>query len=387
MNKIAFDRATAREKDADGRLHVSSTNISKANICPYKGSEIPGGDELGLDEDKIYYLLRDPEELEKAAKTFNNLPLLNDHIAVDAYDPHPEAVVGSTGTDAVFEGPYLKNSLVVWDSGAIAQIESDDKKEISCAYRYTADMTPGKYEGKHYDGVMRNIIGNHVALVAAGRAGADVVVSDSQPSWEIEEMGKKYSKRHLAKLAMDADIKGVVELLDLLDGEMKEPAEDEIDLSGATEEQKAAIRKIMSPGAEDEFPEKEDEEEKKDEKAEDEFPEKEKEDEPVDKKAMDTAIADAEKRIETKYSELRSAEAFIRPWVGDLIAQDSAEGTFRAALDYLGVDHKDVHPSALKHVLAAQPKPGAEKSVIAIDASNQAAFYQDFPEAKRLRSK
>jgi hypothetical protein len=42
-------------------------------------------------------------------------------------------------------------------------------------------MTPGvSPQGEKYDGVMRDIVGNHVALVKEGRAGADVVVGDSK---------------------------------------------------------------------------------------------------------------------------------------------------------------------------------------------------------------
>ncbi len=176
---FAFDRASVRTVDQDGRLHVELTNISKAAVNPYRGIEIPNGEELGLNPDRIYKLLRDPEELTKAALSFNNLPLLNDHVPVSADDPQQDLVVGSTGTDAIFDAPYLKNSLVIWTKDAIAGIESGEQQEISCAYHYVADMTPGTYEGERYDGVMRNIRGNHVALVATGRAGPDVVVGDS----------------------------------------------------------------------------------------------------------------------------------------------------------------------------------------------------------------
>ncbi|EPP2701866.1 DUF2213 domain-containing protein, partial [Escherichia coli] len=152
---LAFDKATVRSFDKDGRLHIEVTPISKANVCPYYGREIPNYRSLGLQPDKFYYLLRDPKELAKAASTFNNIPLLNEHIPVTAADPQKMAVVGSTGTDAEFDGTYLKNSLVVWDADSIAGIETDEKKELSSAYRYVADMTPGVHEGQPYDGVMR----------------------------------------------------------------------------------------------------------------------------------------------------------------------------------------------------------------------------------------
>lgn len=186
---LALDRASVRTIDADGRMHVEITNISKANICPYNGSEIPGCEALGLDPNRVYHLLRDPAELAKAAPTFNNIPLLSEHVPVNAVDHHPELVIGSTGTDAVFQEPYLRNSLVAWAKQAIDDIESEKKKELSSAYRYDADMTPGTYQGEHYDGVMRNIVGNHVAIVSEGRAGPDVVVGDSK--LEDRTMSKK----------------------------------------------------------------------------------------------------------------------------------------------------------------------------------------------------
>lgn len=175
---MAFDRASVRTFDEDGRLHIKLTHISKATVNPYKGSEIPGWQELGLDPDKVYQLLRDPDELERAAPTFNNLPLLDTHIPVDVDEPQKQFIIGSTGTDAVFEKPYLDNSLVIWTSDGIEGVESEERQEISCAYHYEPDMTPGVYEGQRYDGVMRNIRGNHVALVPEGRAGPDVVVAD-----------------------------------------------------------------------------------------------------------------------------------------------------------------------------------------------------------------
>lgn len=177
---LAFDRATVRRIDQDGRLHVEITNISKAAVNPYLGGEIPGFEELGLEPDRIYQLLRDPDELEAGAASFNNLPVLSEHVPVSAIDHRPGLVVGSTGTDAVFQAPYLKNSMVVWSAKAIDGIESEEKREISCAYRYVPVMEPGTYKGVRYDGRMTKLVGNHVALVAAGRAGADVVVGDSQ---------------------------------------------------------------------------------------------------------------------------------------------------------------------------------------------------------------
>lgn len=175
------DSPSGREYDVDGRLHVAMSNISKANVCPYYGYEIPKFKELGLRPDAVYHLLRDPAELAKAAPTFNKIPLLDIHVPAMAKNLPQEHIVGTTGSEATFEHPYLKNSLAVWKDDAIAGVETKEQHELSCSYRYRADMTPGVHEGVKYDGVMRDIVGNHVALVPIGRAGADVVVGDSTP--------------------------------------------------------------------------------------------------------------------------------------------------------------------------------------------------------------
>jgi hypothetical protein len=47
-------------------------------------------------------------------------------------------------------------------------------------------MQPGVYEGQHFDGIMTEIRGNHVALVRDGRAGGDVLVADSQFDYSRE---------------------------------------------------------------------------------------------------------------------------------------------------------------------------------------------------------
>ena len=182
--KIVLDaKPSMRTIDDNGFLHVALTPISKTTVNPYLGKEIEGSKEHGFEPDKIYYGLRDPDELAKGADTFNGLPLLLEHHPTDAENLPKEWVVGSMGTDAVFEAPYLKNSLTVTDAQAIQYIEDGTAKEISCSYRFTPDFTAGEYiesDGSkvHYDFIMRDIKGNHVALVPEGRAGHDVKVAD-----------------------------------------------------------------------------------------------------------------------------------------------------------------------------------------------------------------
>ena len=191
--KLAFDRS-ARRIDADGRLHVDRSHISKATVNPYYGKEIPGYEALGLQPDKVYRLLRDPVELERAAPTFARLPVLSEHVPVTVEAPRPDLVVGAIGSEVVFAAPYLDADLCVWDATAIAGIETDKVRELSCAYRYVPVMEPGEFEGQPYDGRMTEIQGNHLALVEVGRAGSDVVVADAKPFIFDKETAMKMSK-------------------------------------------------------------------------------------------------------------------------------------------------------------------------------------------------
>ena len=180
-HRVALDRAgSVRTYDADGRLHIAVANISKANVCGYAAEEIPDWQSLGLTPGKIYQLLRPADELAKAAPTFRNLQILSKHVPVDADNHEPDLTVGSVGSDVRLVDPYLQASLIIWSRDAIDGIVSGRKKELSAAYRYTALMQPGEYNGVRYDGRMTAISGNHLAIVREGRVGNDVVVGDAR---------------------------------------------------------------------------------------------------------------------------------------------------------------------------------------------------------------
>lgn len=173
---IAQDRKTF---DADGRLHAEDVPLTKANVCEYLGREIPDYQKHGLDPDKKYKLYRHPDELKKAVKTFNRLPVLSKHVPVSADSHLPDLVVGATGSDARWDPPYVRNSISIWPRSAIDRVESGKARELSSAYQYEYDPTPGKTpEGESYDGVMRKILGNHIAQVEEGRVGPDVAIDD-----------------------------------------------------------------------------------------------------------------------------------------------------------------------------------------------------------------
>lgn len=410
LEKLAFDRATMRTVDVDGRLHVTVSNISKAAVNPYYGREIPNCEGLGLEPDRIYQLLRDPGELAKAVGTFNNIPLLNKHIAVSAANPQKDSIVGSTGTDAAFAAPYLTNSLVIWDASAVAGVRTNEQRELSSAYRYVADMTPGEYEGVPYDGRMTEIVGNHVALVPVGRAGADVLVSDSLPE-ELHPMKKRQAAAaraalgaHLQPLlaqdgalpafrALFAKPATVAKLAD--DAAKAFPSADPVALAKVLQFALDEAEKPEKPEtADDEDDEDEDgkkktandedDEDEDEDLGEDEDDEK---DDKVDKKAMDSALKAMERSTIKRMQSIRAAEEDVRPLIGAVVAQDSAEAVYKLALDHLQVDVEGVHPSAYRSLVQMHKTTATAKKPerIALDAKANDDFAARFPTAGKLK--
>lgn len=182
MTQLAFDRAfTLRWHDEDGRLHVERSNLTRVQVAPYHGAEIPGWEALKLDPEKVYYGYRPAEELgdEETIRSVNGIPIqLNHHL--DYPDkPAKETRVGSTGDKATFDGTYLSNSLHIQDSDAIDRIKDGSMKQLSLAYHYDPDFkSSGEWKGQKYDFTMRKIRGQHLALVEEGRAGPTCVVED-----------------------------------------------------------------------------------------------------------------------------------------------------------------------------------------------------------------
>lgn len=358
----AMDESENRYIDNNGHLIVKRTVITKAAVNPYRGSEIPDSERLGLDPSRIYYLLRCPVELERGMSTFSAIQLLLRHIPVDAKQPQKESTVGAIGSEFEMDDDgRVWGMLRVHDQEGIDYIQSGKMQELSAGYAYTPDMTAGVYNGEHYDGVMRNIQGNHVAIVERGRIGPDAIVADYMPN-EIEDylMTKKVKLKQgsiaelKTRLGMDSDeavkaailaVHGALALdsddkAEDEDDEVVEVAEDEDDGEKADKERKKL-----------EETDKDDRDAKKAEDEEDDKP----------KKAMD---ADS---IRRSVVELFEAREKVKPIVGQ-IACDSAEEVYKTALKQIGVSTAGVHPSAFG-AMVDMHLAGSHRATIAQDSA------------------
>ncbi len=415
--KLAFDRS-ARTISVDGHLHVAVSNITKANVCPYYGREIPGSDTLGLNPDKVYMLLRDPVELAAAASTFNNLPLLSKHVHVRAENPEHDLVVGSTGTDAAFDGTYLTNSIVVWDQLAIDGIETKEQCELSSAYHFAVDWMPGVYENIAYDGRMTNIIGNHVALVEVGRAGPDVVVGDKNPFTTTEYQTMKASRKAVAiraalgvflrpQLAMDA---AIVDLGALVRGVKSATiAQDQARIvkdvaAKIPDVDQAALAEVLKIAADAEpddekEPVAKDAGEQQDGESDEDYAKRKKlaadaaDDKDDGKPAMDAAtvqtlLAKQHATTVAHMNALRQAERDVLPLIGEVIGQDSAANVYKLALDAASVDTTGVDPTAygaMVKMLNVNAETAVAAPVVAMDSAAKSSFAERFPTAHNLK--
>lgn len=313
--KLIFDTKNSnREKDANGFLHVKNCHCTKVQIAQYLGCEIS----KDLIPDKVYNVFRPEEELNKAEtiQSLNGVPLQLEHHDDTAERPAQYTRIGATGTDAVFEYPYLSNSLHFFNQKAIDLIESGEKCELSIGYDCEIHKEAGEFEGVPYDFVQRNIKIQHVALVECGRAGADVKVSDSK---EIILNSEKNEVKQMDK----------EKLLQLINELVK---------AGASEEEiKAKIDELTADACEDDEVELEAEEVETEEPDTEEVEEQEQEtsdEEQTEQKDDDDLIieevkAELEKAgLDAENEEL--VKAFI---VGNHFAKSETEATDEDAAD------------------------------------------------------
>ena len=194
IKQLVFDdasgaRQSARSIDSNGFMRVANCPLTKEQVAPYLGREIPNFRSLGLEPDRIYQVYRPASELSKPStiNSVKGIPLLLDHAPVSPDDLREDQLVGSLGDAAKWDGTYLRCNLNILAKKAQDHIKDHSMRELSLSYAYTPVIKAGSFKGKHYDIVMKDIKANHLALVEAGRAGSDVRVCDSLPM-ELKQM-------------------------------------------------------------------------------------------------------------------------------------------------------------------------------------------------------
>lgn len=165
----------------DGFLLCLNVPIARTGALQYTPAEMP---HIPPGPGQFVTVER-PEGVVFSAETmasFNGKPVVIGHPSTDSGLLTPStarmAAIGNmqnirrgAGSDA----DKLLADLLITDAIAISLIESGQLREVSCGYRGIVEPTgPGR-------GVQTAVIGNHLALVDRGRAGAECAIKDHHP--------------------------------------------------------------------------------------------------------------------------------------------------------------------------------------------------------------
>jgi hypothetical protein len=113
-----------------------------------------------------------------ALASFGLVPITDDHpsVPLDATNT-AQLARGAVGEVVQRDGDFIRAAMLVTDGALVEKLLSGEKQEVSCGYLCDLELSAGVTpDGERYDAIQRRIRGNHVAIVAHGRAGSDVRV-------------------------------------------------------------------------------------------------------------------------------------------------------------------------------------------------------------------
>lgn len=183
-----FMSITSRIITDEGYL-VAPGNMARTGVQEYRAYEL-GLDADGIDPMKVIRLHRPAEEVfdPESMASFENKPITIEHPPVAVTADNWRDLAAGEVRDVTRTGDLMTGTLLIKAKDAIEALQ-EGKAQLSNGYTFELDMTPGTTaDGRAYDGIQRNIRGNHVALVDAARCGSACRIADSQPKLEGKTM-------------------------------------------------------------------------------------------------------------------------------------------------------------------------------------------------------
>lgn len=162
--------------DANGFWYIKHNPISKEGVFPYLGHTISED----CEPNKIYKVYRPASTLEKSVDSWDNppKPFIDDHEMLgEGFSAIDDRPVQGIIYNPVCEKGVLYADIAVYSEDLKHNIENG-KKELSLGYFCKYKKERGVFKGEVYDYVQYDMVGNHIALVDAGRCGSDVKVFD-----------------------------------------------------------------------------------------------------------------------------------------------------------------------------------------------------------------
>ncbi|KMO28726.1 DUF2213 domain-containing protein [Methylobacterium aquaticum] len=187
----------------NGALVVQARAARAGNVQVYRGDEVARPD---LAQVRIY---RDPDEIfrPESLRSFGHKPVTLDH-PPEAVTPRTWRGVarGHVGDEVVRDGEFVRIPMLLADSAAIAAVQAG-RREVSVGYTCDLDWTPGTApDGSRYDARQTNVIVDHVAIVAQGRAGPDCRIGDADLTRRLAEAEARAEAAETALAARDGEV-------------------------------------------------------------------------------------------------------------------------------------------------------------------------------------
>ena len=166
-----------RHKTPEGYLVCLNVPIARTGSMEYLDGEVDG---IEAGEDGVIIAVRDDSIFAAATlASFEGKPVTLDHPSSLTVDPDSwqrlaVGVAQNVRRGSGSEADLIIADLLVTDGRAIERIESGDLREVSCGYSASFEQI-GKGRARQV-----GIVGNHVAIVSEGRAGARCSIKDSK---------------------------------------------------------------------------------------------------------------------------------------------------------------------------------------------------------------
>ena len=172
------DRAPLEKvrKLSDGRL-TAVVRFARSGVYQYQGAEVgrPGLSTVNVyrPEDEVF------SQDSMASFAHKAVTLSHPGQPVDA-ENWKAVAVGYTDGRVARDGGFVEIPLMVADAAAVAAYESGTATELSAGYSCNLVWQDGVApDGTPYQAIQRGIRGNHIALVARGRAGSECRIGDA----------------------------------------------------------------------------------------------------------------------------------------------------------------------------------------------------------------
>lgn len=169
-----------RYKTDEGFLLCLNVPIARAGEQEYHGSELPG---IDAGPTGVIVMMREEVEVFAPATmaSFEGKPLVLGAHPPEGVTPENAKILTVGSMQNIRRGQGAESDLLIADllvtsADAIDAVMTGRMREVSCGYMCDVEQAgPGR-------AAQRRITGNHLAIVADGRAGSRVAIKDQKPT-------------------------------------------------------------------------------------------------------------------------------------------------------------------------------------------------------------